>query len=69
MIVGEFGQIEGNAGWKGEWIRKAMQDEIKAYFPLIRGMVYFDSWEWVLSSSISALNGYKSGISTLSGRL
>jgi hypothetical protein len=65
MIMGEYGQIEGNSGWKGEWIRKAMAEEIQPYFPLVKAMVYFDSWgAWKLDSSASALTGYKAGIAS-----
>jgi endoglucanase len=61
MIIGEFGQVEGNAGWKGEWIRKAHVEDIPR-FPRVKAACYFDSWGWVLDSSASAREGYRRGI-------
>jgi endoglucanase len=61
IIIGEFGQIEGKPLYKGEWIRKAHQEDIP-YFPRIKAACYFDSWDWVLDSTASAREGYRRGI-------
>lgn len=65
MVLGEIGQVEGREGWKGEWIRKTYQGEIPAYFPLVKSVCYFDAQYWPLSSSPSALEGYKKGVKSV----
>ena len=61
IMVGEFGVQERNPGDKAGWITAA-REAIKADFPLMRAVVYFNSnkdYDWRLATSDSALGAFR----------
>jgi hypothetical protein len=61
IMVGEFGVQERNPGEKAQWITEA-RETIKADFPLMRAIVYFNSnkdYDWRLTTSDSAVEAFR----------
>jgi hypothetical protein len=60
-MVGEFGVQERHTGDKADWILDAVQI-IKAKFPRLRAVVYFDAkadYDWRMNTSPSAYAAFR----------
>ncbi len=62
LMLGEYGCQERASGEKANWFTQARAD-LKARFPAIRAVVYFDSftkYDWRVDTSTSAFNAFRS---------
>jgi beta-mannanase len=61
MMLGEYGCQERGAGEKAAWFNQA-QSDLKASFPAIRAVVYFDAatrYDWRVDTSSSSFAAFK----------